>query len=67
MTGAELASALAEAQPGLKILFMTGHTEDALVEDRLRDGDVELIQKPFTSEALLGRVRRLLGPSRASA
>jgi signal transduction histidine kinase len=67
MTGAELASALAAAQPGLKILFMTGHTEDALVEDRLRVGDVELIQKPFTSEALLGRVRRLLGPSRASA
>ena len=51
----------------MKVLFMTGHTEDALVEDRLRDGDVELIQKPFTSEALLGHVRRLLGPAKASA
>ncbi len=67
MTGAELAQALANEQPGVKVLFMTGHTEDALVEDRLRDGDVELIQKPFTSEALLGRVRRLLGPPRATA
>ena len=67
MTGAELAEALAREQPGLKVLFMTGYTEDALVEDRLVDGDVELIQKPFTSEVLLGRVRRLLGPARATA
>ncbi|HSD20282.1 MAG TPA: response regulator [Anaeromyxobacter sp.] len=67
MTGAELARALENEQPAMKVLFMTGHTEDALVEDRLRDGDVELIQKPFTSEALLGHVRRLLGPTKASA
>jgi two-component system, cell cycle sensor histidine kinase and response regulator CckA len=67
MTGAELARALEGEQPGMKVLFMTGHTEDALVADRLRDGDVELIQKPFTSEALLVHVRRLLGPAKASA
>jgi PAS domain S-box-containing protein len=67
MTGAELAQALGGEQPNMKILFMTGHTENALVADRLRDGDVELIQKPFTSEALLGHVRRLLGPAKASA
>jgi two-component system cell cycle sensor histidine kinase/response regulator CckA len=67
MTGAELAHALQGEQPAMKVLFMTGHTEDALVEDRLRDGDVELIQKPFTSEVLLGHVRRLLGPAKASA
>ena len=67
MTGAELAEALACDQPNLKILFMTGQTDDALVEDRLVDGDVELIQKPFTSEALLGHLRRLLGPPRAEA
>jgi PAS domain S-box-containing protein len=67
MTGAELAEALTRDQPGLKVLFMTGHTEDALVEDRLVDGNVELIQKPFTSEVLLGRVRRLLGPARVTA
>jgi two-component system cell cycle sensor histidine kinase/response regulator CckA len=67
MSGAELAEALAPDQPAMKILFMTGHTEDALVEDRLVDGDVELIQKPFTSESLLGHVRRLLGPAKATA
>lgn len=67
MTGAELAEALASEQPGMKVLFMTGHTDDALVQSRLVDGDVELIQKPFTSEDLLGHVRRLLGPARATA
>jgi two-component system, cell cycle sensor histidine kinase and response regulator CckA len=67
MSGAELAEALGGEQPGMKVLFMTGHTDDALVQDRLVDGDVELIQKPFTSEALLGHLRRLLGPPKAAA
>ncbi|BDG03354.1 hybrid sensor histidine kinase/response regulator [Anaeromyxobacter oryzae] len=67
MSGAELAEALSGDQPGMKVLFMTGHTDDALVQDRLVDGDVELIQKPFTSEALLGHLRRLLGPAKATA
>ncbi|HYD42019.1 MAG TPA: response regulator [Anaeromyxobacter sp.] len=67
MNGAELAEALARMQPGLKVLFMTGHTEDAQVQERLVDGDVELIHKPFTGETLLGHLRRLLGPPRANA
>ena len=67
MSGAELAEALAGEQPGMKVLFMTGHTDETLVEDRLVDGEAELIQKPFTSEALLGHLRRLLGRPRANA
>ncbi|HET6411054.1 MAG TPA: response regulator [Anaeromyxobacter sp.] len=67
MNGAELAEELSRTNPGLKVLFMTGHTDDAQVRDRLVDGDVELIHKPFSGEALLGHLRRLLGPPRASA
>jgi two-component system, cell cycle sensor histidine kinase and response regulator CckA len=67
MTGAELASALGIEQPGMKVLFMTGHTDDPAVMSRLGDGGVEVIQKPFTNEALLGMVRRLLGPAKAHA
>jgi two-component system cell cycle sensor histidine kinase/response regulator CckA len=67
MTGAELASALVGEQPGMKILFMTGHTDDATLVGGSHDGSVEVIQKPFTNEALLGHVRRLLGPAKASA
>ncbi len=66
MTGAELAEALTREQPGVKVLFMTGHVEDVVLE-RLGEGSADAIQKPFTNEALLGAVRRLLGPARASA
>ncbi|HET7827098.1 MAG TPA: response regulator [Anaeromyxobacter sp.] len=67
MTGAELASVLGDEQPGMKVLFMTGHTDDPAVVGRLGEGGVEVIQKPFTNEALLGMVRRLLGPAKAHA
>ncbi|HEY6099009.1 MAG TPA: ATP-binding protein, partial [Anaeromyxobacter sp.] len=67
MTGPELAAALGGEQPGMKVLFMTGHTDDAAVLGRIGEGAVEVIQKPFTNEALLGLVRRLLGPAKASA
>ncbi len=67
MTGAELADALSRLQPDLKVLFMTGHTEDATVLDRLGGERADVIQKPFTNEALLGTIRRLLGPARATA
>jgi CheY-like chemotaxis protein len=66
MNGAELADVLAAEQPALKVLFMTGHVEDVVL-DRLADGTADAIQKPFTNEALLGAVRRLLGPARATA
>jgi two-component system, cell cycle sensor histidine kinase and response regulator CckA len=67
MTGSQLATVLADEQPGMKVLFMTGHTDDPAVAGRLGDGVTEVIQKPFTNEALLGTVRRLLGPAKAHA
>jgi signal transduction histidine kinase/ActR/RegA family two-component response regulator len=67
MTGTELAATLAGEQPGVKVLFMTGHTEDATLLGRFEAGEAEIIQKPFTSEALLTHLRRLLGPARATA
>jgi len=66
MTGTELATALAGEQPGVKVLFMTGHTEDAMLLGRFEAGDAEIIEKPFTSEALLTHLRRLLGPARVT-
>jgi FixJ family two-component response regulator len=67
MNGADLAARLSSEQPGVKVLFMTGHTEDGTLLGRFAAGDTEFIQKPFTSEALLGHLRRLLGPPRAEA
>jgi PAS domain S-box-containing protein len=65
MNGTDLAERLASEQPDVKVLYMTGHTEDSSLLDRV--GGAEVIQKPFTTEALLGQLRRLLGPARASA
>jgi PAS domain S-box-containing protein len=67
MNGTELAAALAGDHPGVKVLFMTGHADDPALLARFADGTVEVIQKPFTSEALLSQLRRLLGPARANA
>ncbi len=66
MSGDELAAKLVDEQPGLKVLFMTGHTEDATLLGRFATDEAEIIQKPFTNEALLGHLRRLLGPAKAA-
>ena len=67
MNGAELAQTLAVEHPGVKVLFMTGHTDDAALLGTLGASGPEIIQKPFTNEALLGHLRRVLGPPRAIA
>ncbi len=67
MTGTELAQAIAGEQPAVKVLFMTGHSDDAALLGRFESGNADVIQKPFTSEALLTHLRRLLGPARATA
>ncbi|MFQ6046548.1 MAG: ATP-binding protein, partial [Gemmatimonadales bacterium] len=46
--------------PGIKILFASGYTEDAILRHRLRDEGVNLLQKPFTIESLSEKVRKVL-------
>ncbi|HEX2613423.1 MAG TPA: hypothetical protein VHO02_07505 [Fibrobacteria bacterium] len=43
--------------PGLKVLFLSGCTDDAIVHHGLRDGEIAFLQKPFTMEALSRKVR----------
>ena len=49
-----------ERQPSLQVLFMSGYTEDAIVDRGEVAADLEFLAKPFSREALLGRVRDLL-------
>jgi CheY-like chemotaxis protein len=67
MSGAELAAELTRDHAGVKVLFMTGHLDDPSLLGRFSAADVEIVQKPFTNEALLGHIRRLLGAGKASA
>jgi PAS domain S-box-containing protein len=60
MSGSELALKLREKNPRLKILFMSGYTDDMLAGHRILAGETQLIQKPFTAEALGRRLRSVL-------
>ena len=59
MNGSELASRLARARPEMRILFMSGYTEEPVVRRVGRDS-VSFLQKPFTSVALVNRIRQML-------
>jgi two-component system cell cycle sensor histidine kinase/response regulator CckA len=67
MTGVKLADELTLARPGLRVLYMTGYAGAALnqAQSELLDPEERVIQKPFTSDALVDRVRAsLLSPVR---
>lgn len=60
MNGSELANRLREMNPRLKILFMSGYTDDMLSDQGILAGDTQLIQKPFTADALGRKLRSVL-------
>jgi PAS domain S-box-containing protein len=60
MNGRELSRKAQSLRPGLKVLFMTGYSRNAIVHQGRLDADVELIQKPITQDQLSARMRTLL-------
>ena len=58
--GPEVAAAIARRRPGLRVLFMSGYTGDAISRQGVLAPGVQLLQKPFTGGALLARVRAVL-------
>jgi CheY-like chemotaxis protein len=62
MSGVELADRLERERPDMRILFMTGYAEDAVVNKGVHGKGRECIGKPFTREQLTKRVRRILSP-----
>ncbi len=57
MSGPELARDLLALRPSLRVLYMSGYTGDALDRHGVKDGDKNLLRKPFEQEELLWRVR----------
>jgi len=60
MTGAELAVEMSKRRPGLKVLFTTGYTRNAIVHNGMLDPGKHLLSKPFNIEDLATKVRSLL-------
>ena len=58
--GRELAERLVSERPNMKVLYMSGYTDDAVVHRGVQVADTAFLQKPFTSTDLAGKVREVL-------
>jgi CheY-like chemotaxis protein len=64
MSGPELAKRLAVHRPTMKILCMSGYTDDAVIRHGAVEAGIAFIQKPFTPETLTRKVREVLDVQR---
>lgn len=60
MNGRKLAEEALARQPGLKVVFTTGFTRNAVVHNGVLDHDVHFLAKPFTIEQLAAKLRDVL-------
>ncbi len=60
MNGRQLADAVRVLRPQLKVLFMTGYAETAIVRSGFLGPGMSMLTKPFTLDALVGKVERIL-------
>jgi len=61
--GAELSEKIAISRPGIRVLYSSGYTDDAIVRHGVRDPGVAFIQKPYRPKALARKIREVLDTS----
>ena len=59
-TGPRLAAQLVAARPGMRVLYMSGFTENAIVHHGVLAPETQFIHKPFTPAALAAKVREVM-------
>ncbi len=60
MSGAVLVERLRRSRPHLRVLFMSGYTDEAIVHHGVLDPGIPFIQKPFTLDSLAQKIRQVL-------
>jgi CheY-like chemotaxis protein len=60
LNGRELTKHLEQMYPALKVLYMSGYTDKAIVNQGVLDTEISFLQKPFTAVALERKVREVL-------
>ncbi len=60
MGGMELSNTLQKEYPAMKVLFISGYTDNAITHHGVLDEGVSLLQKPFSPWSLVERVRKML-------
>ncbi len=62
VSGRELADQVKRLRPGIKVLFMSGYSGNRIEVDGFLEESTSFIQKPFSREQLITKVREVLGP-----
>ena len=60
MTGPKLAERLRKIMPEMKVLYMSGYTDDAMMLRGVLEGSMPFVQKPFDPEKLVAKLREVL-------
>jgi len=61
MSGAALAAELSQDHSEMNVLYMSGYTDETIVRSGVLEPGIMLLEKPFTREALIAKVRHALG------
>jgi two-component system cell cycle sensor histidine kinase/response regulator CckA len=67
MSGPQLAARIRTSRDNIRVLFMSGYTDDATGQHGLSDRDVDFLPKPFTPEQMVKKVREVLDADLAQA
>jgi two-component system cell cycle sensor histidine kinase/response regulator CckA len=63
MGGSDLVSRIRESRPDVRVLYMSGYTDDAIIRHRVLEPGTAFLQKPFTPTTLARKIREVVAAS----